>query len=568
VRSYGTIRRVDRHWEIEAEPHVAITLKRVLARASAATSGAVTVSDTPQVARDLQWVMARYRMRLSLPDLHHLDAQACRQRAIEEAVVSIQAGGYLSSPDFLQPAVQPRPHQLEESDILLATGHRLVVHAAGLGKTFTCLLGLRDPRARPALAVTLGGTMPVQWQRQAARFFPTLGSYLLPVGAITDEVLERLHAADLLIMPYSRLDKYFDHLRGHVRYVAFDEVQELRRRYSAKYVAAQGIAEAADFRMGASATPIYGYGGESYNVIDPLAPGVLGDYEEFSREWWGHAAGRGGLVIREINALGSHLQELGIMGVKTREQVGMPTNDPIIVPHDIDVDTAVIEQAEADVADIARRLLDGGEHTSQERFGLASELDWKMREATGIAKAPHVADLVRLLLEGEQRVLLFGWHHAVYEIWLERLWSYGVARFTGQETPKRKAQELARFMGGDARVLMMSLRAGAGIDGLQEHCSVVVFGELDWAPGVHKQNIWRLDRPDWSEAAGMDRLVTAYFCTTEAGSDPLMTEVLGLKEQQAGGLVNAARDLRESPLMTNADRVRRLAESVLQKRGS
>ena len=43
------------------------------------------------------------------------------------------------------------------------------------------------------------------------------------------------------------------------------------------------------------------------------------------------------------------------------------------------------------------------------------------------------------------------------------------------------------FIDGDARVLMMSLRSGAGLDGLQEVSHTAVFGELDWSPGVHRQ---------------------------------------------------------------------------------
>jgi hypothetical protein len=43
------------------------------------------------------------------------------------------------------------------------------------------------------------------------------------------------------------------------------------------------------------------------------------------------------------------------------------------------------------------------------------DFDWKMRQATGIAKAPYVAEFVKLLLESEQKVVLFGWHRDVYD---------------------------------------------------------------------------------------------------------------------------------------------------------
>lgn len=42
--------------------------------------------------------------------------------------------------------------------------------------------------------------------------------------------------------------------------------------------------------------------------------------------------------------------------------------------------------------------------------------------------------------------------------------------------------------------VIMSLRSGAGVDGLQKHSRVAVFGERDWSPQVHEQCIGRIRR--------------------------------------------------------------------------
>jgi hypothetical protein len=47
---------------------------------------------------------------------------------------------------------------------------------------------------------------------------------------------------DVLIIPYSKLRGWGDHLAGRVRTVIFDEVQELRRP-TAKYEAAARVAD-------------------------------------------------------------------------------------------------------------------------------------------------------------------------------------------------------------------------------------------------------------------------------------------------------------------------------------
>jgi hypothetical protein len=51
--------------------------------------------------------------------------------------------------------------------------------------------------------------------------------------------------------------------------------------------------------------------------------------------------------------------------------------------------------------------------------------------------------------------------------------------FTGRESQAEKHEAKRAFCSGESKVLIMSLRAGAGLDGLQRVASIVVFGELD-----------------------------------------------------------------------------------------
>ena len=56
------------------------------------------------------------------------------------------------------------------------------------------------------------------------------------------------------------------------------------------------------------------------------------------------------------------------------------------------------------------------------------------RHATGMAKAAHVAALVRMLVESGERVLLAGWHRDVYAVWLKLLGDLRPVMFTGPVT--------------------------------------------------------------------------------------------------------------------------------------
>ncbi|MEG7688958.1 ATP-dependent helicase, partial [Listeria monocytogenes] len=90
-----------------------------------------------------------------------------------------------------------------------------------------------------------------------------------------------------------------------------------------------------------------------------------------------------------------------------------------------------------------------------------------------------VADFVTTLVESGEKVLLYGWHRKVYTEWKLLLSQFKPAFYTGTESTTVKEHELGRFLdpAGDCQVMIMSLRSGAGVDGLQFVCSTVVYGE-------------------------------------------------------------------------------------------
>jgi hypothetical protein len=166
-----------------------------------------------------------------------------------------------------------------------------------------------------------------------------------------------------------------------------------------------------------------------------------------------------------------------------------------------------------------------------------------------------------MLLQTQERVVLFGWHRAVYDLWLEALDEFNPLLYTGSETPKRKRAAKAAFCGGDSRVLIISLRSGTGLDGLQHWCEDVVIGELDWSPMVMRQGEGRVAR-------GLMRsnLVTAHYLISAGGSDPLMERLLQLKRGQAEPIMTKDGGLFQAPPIS-LQRGKELAQSVLARLG-
>jgi SNF2 family DNA or RNA helicase len=447
----------------------------------------------------------------------------------------------------------------------MATGRLLLTDEVGLGKTQSGILVLRAAEALPALVVTLTH-LPAQWEREINAVLPWLRTHIVRGTKPYDPRSLRGvdEDPDVLIMGYSKLAGWGDHLAGRIQTVIFDEMQELRREGTLRYEAAAQVADQARYRVGLTATPVYNYGIEAFNVIDVLEKGVLGSREEFKAEWchdFSSSFNPGKVMVKDPAALGAYLRDQGIMLGRTRKEVGRELPDAIVAVETVDADTDVIDQATTDAAELARLVL-ARDTGRTERFQAAGQLDMRMRQATGVAKAPHVAKVVRLLLESEPRVVLYGWHREVYDLWLDELADLHPVLYTGTESPTQKAASAERFMTGDSRVLIMSLRSGAGLDGLQKACRVVVFGELDWSPQVHEQCIGRLRRDGQDDTEP----VVAYYLVAESGSDPAVAEVLQVKRNQAEPMLS-----KDGKLFARAeadrDRVKDLARRVLEQAG-
>jgi SNF2 family DNA or RNA helicase len=335
---------------------------------------------------------------------------------------------------------------------------------------------------------------------------------------------EKLPAGDVYLFRYSQIRGWTDVFEKMCfPTVIYDEIQKLRTGLTSETgQAAKVLSEKSQRRLGLTGSPIYGYGREIYEVLRFIDPDVLGAREDFMREWTEDLK-----HLKDAQALGSYLREQHVYLRRTKEDVGqqMPPVNKIV---------QTVEHCQADldaVEAIARHLaITATSGSFTERGEAARELDWRLRQATGVSKARGVAAYVRLLLENKQPVLLAGWHREVYDIWLKELKGFNPQMYTGTESPAAKDRAKKAAMNGESDLVIISLRSGAGLDGLQHRFSDLVIGELDWSPGVHQQLIWRLDRE------GQKNPVTAHFLVSEDGSDPVVISRLGIKSSEARGV--------------------------------
>ncbi len=553
VKTYGRIYlNGNGHWHIEAEPHILLRLRRVFERVSKGQFGTVMLANTPENSRDLEWFIQRYP--LIVEDAEALASSARFHRDTITNLETILAADYKAKAHEL--ALPLRNYQGQAVDLYLANKYLLLADDVGIGKTAVGIGSLTDPRTLPAVVVTLTH-LPAQWRNELRDFAPGLKVHVVKKGTPGKPQDRGVLDADVIVLNYHKLAGWAETLGGRTKSIIFDEIQELRHNGSAKYGAALHIAQFAEFRLGLSATPIYNYGGEFWNIANILQKDCIGTHPEFMREWIIGSDQKP--IIRDPKAFGSYLREQCIMLRRTRRDVGRELPDLTRVPHTIDCDARKLNEIQDSATELAKLILDRAA-PKQERFTAGGQFDMVMRQATGIAKAPYVADFVRMLVDTGEQVILCGWHREVYTIWANMLKDVGIAWFTGSESVSAKEASKKAFESGMARVMFMSLRAGQGLDGLQHCCRTIVFGELDWSPGIHEQCIGRIYRD------GQPDPVAAYFLIADDGADPFIADVLGVKREQVEGIRSPDRPLIQK-LESGGPRVREMAEMFLTKRG-
>lgn len=572
--THGSVTRQHNGWRIECDPHVRTKLRRVFPKVNQRVSEVIHLSDTDENCRELLWFLGRYPMKIPAANLKWLKSRAAAHVDAERSVEALLSRHV--PPGIFKLAEPPREYQALAASLAMLKKGLLVADDVGVGKTVTGICPLLVPENLPAMIVVPPHLL-AQWRSQLARFVPHLKVHQLKTGQPYDlcPVPKRRGKRstkarqepdpteptatfpDVILCNYHKLAGWAETLSGVIRYFLADEVQELRHEDSNKYAAASLLAAKATLRVGLSATPFFNMGGEMFNVVNILRPDALGTREEFRREWCTDDD-----MIKDPKAFGTHLRREGIMLRRTRKDVGRELPPFQGIPHQIACDKEALDRIKGSAIELAKIILATNQRYHGEKFRASEEFSNLMRQATGISKAPYVAEFVRMLLATEQKIVVFAWHRSVYDILMTMLADFKPRMYTGSESPNQKSAAKEAFLdpAGECRVMLISLRAGSGLDGLQKVCKVGVFAEIDYSPGVHEQCCGRYHRD------GQDEPSLAYFLLADDGSDPVLADILGLKLGQIQGIRDPEADLVEE-MQGSTGNVKRLAQSYLEKLG-
>ena len=554
-RTYGTLSYNKRRkcWVIKGDPSVTELCKRLFPGTETSRRGEARFTAHRRIVGDLNWLMLRYPLTVKDADMPRWEealAQA-REYVIRREEALLQPVRITPDPSSFNGTLTP--FQEEGLGFLMRTERGLLADEMGLGKTVQALAMLSETGAYPALIVAPPHLM-CNWQNEIARFVQRKDGSPLSVHVIKGLKPYRLPEADVYLMHYLLLRGWKEELpKAEIPTVIFDEIQELRHAGTEKYSAASLLADAAQRVIGLSGTPIYNRGAEIWNVINILDYHFLGDYESFTREW---CYGYGNQIVAKPELLGEKLREEGMMLRRTKQDVlkDLPPKRRLVMA--VDSDDSVYRRLMQPVQETILQLKHSLDASGSQRAIWEMEIERGERQATGIAKAPYVAQFVRALLDAEEKVLLFAHHHEVMDIYKKELHAYSPAFITGRETPAMKERSVERFMTGKTNLCCISLRAAAGLN--LQRASCVVFGELDWSPAVHSQ------AEDRAHRMGQTDSILCYYLVSAEGSDQDMQDALGLKVSQFVGLMGDEPQSQEDVLIS-AQEARRYVERLVQR---
>jgi SNF2 family DNA or RNA helicase len=532
-------------WIIEGEPCVIDIAKRLFPGSAARGSGVAKFNNTKRINGDLNWLMQRYPLKILQPELWDKSYQQAVEHVIKRQQLNELPQRLTPSMDFKG---ELKEFQEEGHAFMLHNRRTLLADEMGLGKTVQAIAFLASTRSYPALLIVPPHLIH-NWQKEINKFLK------LPQREISMFEENEENSVHVIkgLRPYKlpEANVYIIHyllLRGWknvlpelgFKAVILDEIQELRHTGTEKYSSASLVASKCENVIGLSGTPIYNRGGEIWSVMNIIEYHCLGDWDSFTREW---CYGYGSDTVKKPDMLGSYLRREGLMLRRRKADVLKELPPKRRAVQTIDFDTGTYSNLIQSAVSKAKIIDSIRDHFEKGR--MSRDIVNETRQAIGIAKAPYVAAFVKMLLEAGERVLLFAYHHAVWDVYKEELKEFYPVFITGKETTDQKDESVQAFKDGETNLCCVSLRAAAGIDGLQS-ASCCVFGELDWSPAIHSQAEDRIQRIGVDESKDS---ILCYYLVAEEGTDETIQEFLGLKVSQFVGIMGDKTETEEDKML-------------------
>lgn len=384
----------------------------------------------------------------------------------------------------------------------------------GLGKTvqtIACLLAHADKG--PQLVVAPASVV-LNWQRELARFAPSMTVFMLNEIAVADraEFIRHLDQNDVMVLTYGLLVTERDVLteREWVT-VCLDEAHTIKNRDTKASAAAMQLR--AENRLILTGTPIQNHLGELWNLMQFINPGLLGSYEHFSQRYITPISAGEDEPKQQLKRLIAPF-----MLRRTKQQVvrELPDKEEIRVP-------VQLSGEEMAVYEVIRREAKAELELSATLSVNALSMITKLREAACSAalaekkwkgsssKLEALADKLIPIVEGGNKVLVFSQFTSFLQMAREAVEQAGFSDYfylDGSTPIKERQRMVEAFQRGEKPIFFISLKAG-GLGLNLTGANYVIHLDPWWNPAIEQQATDRAYR------IGQQQKVTVYHLISE-----------------------------------------------------
>lgn len=413
----------------------------------------------------------------------------------------------------------------------------------GLGKTLQALahLLLEKQSGRmdlPSLVIAPTSLMG-NWRREAAKFTPDLRVQIVH-GSDRQQHFDSFSAYDVILTTYPLMLRDEEQYRRQAfHYLILDEAQAIKNAASKTTQVIYTLK--ARHRLCLTGTPLENHLGELWSMYHFLMPGFLGAHEKFTRLFRSPIEKQGDMGRQQ--QLRNRVQPFMLRRTKEHVASELPPKSEIIR-------SVALDGKQRDLYETVRLAMDKKVQEEISKKGFARSqimiLDAllklrqvccdprlvKLEKAQKVKQSAKLELLMTLLpemLEEGRKVLLFSQFTSMLALIEEELVKEDISysKLTGQT--KNRDEAVAMFQEGDAKVFLISLKAGGTGLNLTAADTVIHYDPW-WNPAVEQQATDRAYR------IGQDKPVFVYKLITEETVEEKILKLQEKKQALADGL--------------------------------
>ncbi len=408
----------------------------------------------------------------------------------------------------------------------------------GLGKTVQALAHIAKEHAAARMSgpvlIIAPTSLIFNWQAEAARHAPAL-KVLALTGKERARRFAEIRRHDVVLTTYALLPRDGEELvKTAWHAIVLDEAQNIK---NARTKAAQWVREfKAGHRLALSGTPLENHLGELWSIMDFAVPGLFGDEKAFRQHFRNPIENlaladdpRERAIANERRAaLQRRLKPFLLRRTKEEVAPELPAKTEIIR-------TVEMESEQRDLYETVRAAMDERVRKAIAEAGLAKShivvLDalLKLRQVccdprlVKLDSAAHVKqsakldlllDMLPTMLEEGRSILLFSQFTSMLDV-IEgaldgnfMLKTIPRVRLDGATDPDARRAAVERFQAGEAKLFLLSLKAG-GVGLNLTAADTVIHYDPWWNPAVENQATDRAHRIGQDKPVFVYKLLTA-----------------------------------------------------------